>query len=137
MKYNYTSFYIENRPKAIKRPMIEIEVFSKDDSKKFDALIDSGADLSLFNLEIAEALDVDLTNSKPSNFTGIAGNVDGYRVDKLKIKVNGFTETVEIPACFVDSPSVGILLGQDGFFDLYRIKFEKDHDTFEITAAKK
>lgn len=136
MKYNYTSFYIENRPKSIKRPMIEIEVFGKDDSKKFDALIDSGADLSLFNLEIAEALDIDLTNAKSANFTGIAGNVDGYRVDKLKIKVDGFSETVEIPACFVDSPSVGILLGQDGFFDLHRIKFEKDHDTFEVTVTK-
>jgi|SRR3989344_450334 len=137
MKYTYTSFYIENRPKAIKRPMIEIEVFGSDDSKTFDALIDSGADVSLFNLEIAEALGIDLTNAKSANFIGIAGNVDGYRVDKTKIKVNGFSNTVEIPACFVDSPSVGILLGQDGFFDLHRIKFEKDHDTFEITSAKK
>lgn len=137
MKYNYTSFYIEGRSKAIKRPMIEIEVFGKDDSKTFDALIDSGADLSLFNLEIAEALDIDLTNAKPANFTGIAGNVDGYKVDKLKLKVDGFSEAVEIPACFVDSSSVGILLSQDGFFDLYRIKFEKDHDTFEVVAAKK
>ncbi len=137
MKYNYTSFYIENRPKAIKRPMIAIEVFGKDDSKTFDALIDSGADLSLFNLEIAEALGVNLTDAKPANFTGISGNVDGYRIDKLKIKVDGFSEAIEIPACFVDSPSVGILLGQDGFFDLHRIKFEKDHDTFEINAARK
>lgn len=137
MKYNYTSFYIENRPKAIKRPMIEIEVFGKDDSKMFDTLIDSGADLSLFNLEIAEALDIDLINAKPASFTGIAGNVGGYKVDKLKLKVDGFSEAVEIPACFVDSPSVGILLGQDAFFDLHRIKFEKDHDTFEVTAVKK
>lgn len=77
------------------------------------------------------------SNANPANFTGIAGNVDGYRVDKLKIKVNGFSEAIEIPACFVDSPSVGILLGQDGFFDLHRIKFEKDHDTFEVASAKK
>ncbi len=137
MKYTYTSFYIENRSKAIKRPVIEIEVFGKDDSKKFDALIDSGADLSLFNLEIAEALGIDLTNAKSANFTGISGNVNGYRVDKAKIKVDGFSEVIEIPACFVDSPSVGILLGQDGFFDLHRIKFEKDHDTFEINSVKK
>lgn len=137
MKYNYTSFYIEGRSKAIKRPMIEIEVFGPGDSKKFDALIDSGADVSLFNLEIAEALGIDLVNAKPANFTGIAGSVNGYRIDKTKIKVDGFAQAVEIPACFVDSPSVGILLGQDGFFDLHRIKFEKDHDAFEITSVKK
>jgi hypothetical protein len=68
---------------------------------------------------------------------GITGNVDGYRVDKAKIKVDGFSEAVEIPACFVDSPSVGVLLGQEGFFDRHRIKFEKDHDTFEINSIKK
>lgn len=137
MKYNYTSFYIENRPRAIKRPMIPIEVFGPDESKKFNALIDSGADVSLFNLEIAEVLDIDLTNASSAKFTGIAGNVDGYRTDKVKIKVDGFGQAIEIPACFVDSPSVGILLGQDGFFDLHRIKFEKDHDTFEIASAKR
>lgn len=136
MKYKYTSFYIENHPKAIKRPMIEIEVFGRNNSKTFDALIDSGADLSLFNFEIAEVLDIDLTNAKPANFTGIAGSVDGYRVNNLKLKVDGFSETIEIPACFVDSPSVGILLGQYGFFDLHRIKFEKDHDTFEVSFIK-
>ena len=137
MKYNYTSFYIENRPKATKRPMISIEIFGSDDSKNFDALIDSGADVTLMNLEIAEALNIDLTNAKPANFTGISGNVDGYKIEKLKVKVNGFTQTVEMPVCFVDSPSVGILLGQDGFFDLHRIKFAKDHNTFEVTSAKK
>jgi len=36
-----------------------------------------------------------------------------------------------------NSQSVGILLRQDSFFDLHRIKFEKDHDTFEITSVKK
>lgn len=137
MKYNYTSFYVEGRAKAIKRPMVSIEIFGFEDSKKFDALLDSGADVSLMNLEIAEALDIDLVNSKPANFTGISGGVDGCRVDRLKIKLDGFAQAVEIPVCFVDSPSVGILLGQDGFFDLHRIKFEKDHDTFEIISVKK
>jgi hypothetical protein len=30
---------------------------------------------------------------------------------------------------------VPILLGRDAFFDNYRIKFEQDHDTFEITET--
>jgi len=44
---------------------------------------------------------------------------------------------VEIPICFVESPTVSLLLGQEGFFDKYRIKFEKDHDTFEIIPVGK
>lgn len=138
MKYKYTSFYPpEKTVRFIKKPIISIEVFGSDDSKKFDALLDSGADSSLFNIEIAEVLNIDLSNAKPAKFTGISGHINGYRIEKIKIKVDGFVEVVEIPVCFVDSPSVGLLLGQEGFFDLYRIKFEKDHDTFEITSSRK
>jgi hypothetical protein len=34
-------------------------------------------------------------------------------------------------------PSVNILLGQEDFFERYRIKFEKDHDVFEVTISRK
>lgn len=137
MKYNYTSFYIAGHPKAIKRPIISVEIFGSNDIKKFDALLDSGADVSLLSSEIAEALGIDLLNAKPVNFTGISGNLNGYRIERIKVKIEGFAGVIEIPVCFVDSPSVGFLLGQEGLFDLHRIKFEKDHDTFEITSVKK
>lgn len=75
--------------------------------------------------------------NKTVKFTGISGNVNGHRIEKVKIKIDGFSESIQIPACFVDSPTVGLLLGQEGFFDLHRIKFEKDHDTFEINSVKK
>ena len=133
MKYKYTSFYPPDRSfKWIKRPMISIEIFGKKESKKFDALLDSGADCSMFNVEIAELLDINLSNAKPAKFTGISGQINGYRVEKVKIKVDCMTLPVEIPVCFVDSPTVSLLLGGEGFFDLHRIKFEKDHDTFEV-----
>jgi hypothetical protein len=31
---------------------------------------------------------------------------------------------------------VGLLLGQEGFFDKYRIRFEKDYDNFEVIPVK-
>ena len=69
---------------------------------------------------------------KPVKFTGISGHINGFRLEKVKIQIEGIAKSVEIPVCFVDSPTVGLLLGQEGFFDNHRIKFEKDHDTFEI-----
>jgi len=42
---------------------------------------------------------------------------------------------IEVAARYIDSPHVDILLGQEDFFDKFRIKFEKDHDAFEITKA--
>lgn len=138
MKYRYTSFYPPDKTvKFIKKSIVSIEVFGSNDSKKFVALLDSGADCSLFNVEVAEVLKIDLSNAKPVKFTGISGHINGFRLEKVKIKVDCMTKSVKIPICFVDSPTVGLLLGQEGFFDLHRIKFEKDHDTFEITPVKK
>ena len=138
MKYKYTSFYPPDRScKWIKRPMISVEIFGVKESKKFDALLDSGADCSMSNVEIAELLGIDLSKAKVTKFTGISGHINGFRLEKVKIKTDGITEQVEIPVCFVDSPTVSILLGQEGFFDHHRIKFEKDHDTFEINSVRK
>lgn len=46
-------------------------------------------------------------------------------------------EKINIPVGFIDSPSVNVLLGQIGFFDKNKIKFERDHFSFEITPTKK
>lgn len=43
----------------------------------------------------------------------------------------------KVLAGFIESDAVDIILGQDGFFDRFRIKFEKDHNVFEISHSKK
>ena len=47
------------------------------------------------------------------------------------------SEEVEITAGFINSSGVVAILGQDGFFDAFRIKFERDHGIVEITPVKK
>lgn len=46
-------------------------------------------------------------------------------------------EEIEVLAGFIDSSGVAAILGQDGFFDVYKIKFEKDHGIIEITTVRK
>jgi len=138
MKYRYTSFFPpDNSLKWVKKPIVSIEIFGPSGRQTFDALIDSGADCSLFNIQIAQALGLDLSVARRIRMTGISGGVEGYRLEDIEIKIEGIGKTIKIPVCFADSPSIGTLLGQEGFFDQYRIKFEKDHDSFEITPTTK
>src|SRR3989344_3838390 len=138
MKYKYTAFLPEfGQQKWTRRPMIEIEIFGRADNRKFNALIGSGADCSLFNIEVAKLLGFDLSQAKTRDFTGIVGATRCYILDKVEIKVEDFDRPVSIPVGFIERGNVGLLLGQDGFFDSYKIKFERDHDTFEITRVKK
>lgn len=119
------------------RPYIRIRLTGMGVSKDIYALIDSGADRSLFNTQMAESLGLNLDKSAEEVFSGIEGGSLKAKVHKVKIQVVGMSEEIEILAGFIDSSGVVAILGQDGFFDAFRIKFEKDHGIIEITSVKK
>ncbi|MFA4890035.1 MAG: retropepsin-like aspartic protease [Candidatus Paceibacterota bacterium] len=139
MKYKYSALWPQNpSEKWIKRPMVNVEIFGKNGSKKFNALIDSGADYCIFNIQIATLMGFDLSNSPIKPTIGIGGNesMPTYFLDDVEIKIENIDRKVKIPVCFIDSDSVGLLLGQNGFFDSFNVKFMKKHDTFEVDLAK-
>ncbi len=76
MKYEYTSFIDEKNPNsALKRkPLVDLELFGPTDSISVSmALVDSGADYCLFNIEYAKQIGIHLENCFRMDFTGISG----------------------------------------------------------------
>ena len=139
MKYKYSGIYDFSpiSKKLTKRPVIEIELFNGNKNIKGLALVDSGADKSLFNLEYATEIGIDLTHAKKEDFVGIGGKkIQCYVVD-VEIQVEHIDKKFKIEVGFIESETVNMLLGQTGFFDQNRIKFEKDHDVFEIIPVNK
>jgi len=139
MKYQYAPVYNpDTKQKLKKRPVVEIELFGKTSTVKTLALIDSGADRSLFNIQFAKEVGIDFTNAREEGFIGI-GDIKPIKcyVAEIEIKIKGMDNKIKIMAGFINSDSVNALLGQEGFFDNYRIKFEKDHDVFEIIPVRK
>ncbi|MEK9174927.1 MAG: hypothetical protein AAB725_03075 [Patescibacteria group bacterium] len=135
MKYDYTTYLPAENGKFIKRSMIEIEIYGPNGAHKQLALVDSGADKSLFHIEIAKVLGISLSQGKKYVVTGITGQSEEILTEvEIKPKHLG---SIKIPVGFIDSPYVGVLLGQEGFFDKHRIKFEKDHNVFEISPVSK
>jgi hypothetical protein len=137
MKYPYVAISPpDERGRFKKKPLVEIEIFGRHRTIKEFALVDSGADVSLCNIQIAHALAIDLAHAEPKGMIGITGRAETRATD-IEIRVRHLDQRITIPVRFIDSPYVGVLLGQERFFDLHKIKFEKDHDMFEITPAKK
>ena len=137
MKFKYftTSGVVDCRGKMVKRPMLELELLDFKGNKVFDslALVDSGADTTMVNAQYAVALGVDLSKAKDREVMGIGDGKVPVKVGTFSFRIKRIGDEVKVPAWFVDSPNVNILLGQEVFFENYRIKFEKDHDTFEVT----
>lgn len=140
MKFEYLkqpNFANPNRP-WISRPLIPIRLSNKEKHVEVFALVDSGADASLFHSSLAKELGIDLQTGQKQTFFGISGGV-GVEVylHVIRIQIIGASETIDIEAGFTDSLGVGAILGQSGFFDHYHIKFERDKERIEITPTRK
>ncbi|MBI2263198.1 hypothetical protein HY373_01510 [Candidatus Berkelbacteria bacterium] len=123
--------------KWISRPVIPIRIYGPIDNIAIDALIDSGADISLFNLEIGKRLGLDFSDSQIENFLGIGGDGIAAYIYEIEVKILGMPNSIKIKAGFADSPNVIAILGQEDFFDAYRIKFEKYRNIIEINPVSR
>jgi len=136
MKFRYIKFpTADPKRKWISRPIIPIQIEGPRGRWEGHALIDSGADRSLFSFEIGEIIGLDISKGKIEYFGGIGGTRILAYIHKIKMHILGLSGSIEIEAGFTESPGVSAILGQEGFFDAYRIKFERDRGIIEITPV--
>jgi hypothetical protein len=120
----------------ISRPVISVHLSQGGRTVGFDALIDSGADSSIFHSQVAEALGIDLKSGLKKAFFGVTGTSQLAYFHPVELQVVGLPGQINILAGFADSPGVGAVLGQADFFQHFQIKFERYKERIEIKPAK-
>ena len=97
-------------------------------------LIDSGADFNIFHADIAKILKIDLSKLKnPVNFSGINGKGIGY-FSAIDIGIdNNFINTPVVFSNDISDNGYGIL-GQQGFFNKYKIEFDYKGRKINLTS---
>jgi hypothetical protein len=138
MKYKYSVVSGQDNldGSPTKRPIVEVEISRGNHRRKFLALIDSGADQIHMPAAIAEVFGIDRKDCRPWRSMGISMESTPGFVGELTFRINKQSEAFTAPVVFIDT-NVPVLLGRERFFDQYRIRFEKDHDIFEITPIQK
>jgi len=134
MKFDYLkqpNFLNPQKP-WISRPFIPVRLSYKDKHLDVYALIDSGADVSIFHSSIAKELGIDFILGRKEKFFGISGEAIDVYFHKLRLQIIGSPESIELEVGFTDSKGVSAILGQAGFFENYHIKFERDKERIEI-----
>ena len=116
------------------RPVIEIKLKSNLDSLRYEVLVDSGADLCIFNSEVGEAIGIDVKKGKPREVFGVGGKASVYYLHPVKIDVGGWE--YEIQAGFMSdvagrSVPYGVV-GQKGFFENFIVKFDLKKEEIEL-----
>ena len=137
MRYEYSVIYPpDEHGHFLKRPLVEIEIFGPQGTLKELAFIDSGVDRSLFHRDIADLLGIDLTHTERRRTIGITGEAEVAFTD-IVITLPPAKTPLRIPVGFIDSPYVGVLLGQEGFFDQHRIIFARSQGIFTVNQVKR
>lgn len=130
MKFSYKKYGPE-----IIRPVIAIGVGYGDKAVRYEVLVDSGADICIFDAEIGEILGIDVESGEPQLVSGITGAHQPYYVHDVSLVVGGWKH--EIKAGFM--PRLGAdnygVVGQIGFFDRHAVKFEYGKEELELKSS--
>lgn len=110
-------------PLALK-PFVEISLNHNGHTVKTWALLDSGADVSMFDASIATLLGINLTDGLQQHFSGITGQMDAY-FHEVKLELIGLPQPITIAVAFGKMEGVRAILGQADFFQRHKVTFER------------
>ena len=128
MKFNYKHYG------HIPRPVIPITLKGQSASFRYEALIDSGADICLFDEEMGTYLGLNVRSGKAYEVFGIGGKASIYYIHPITIEVGGWPYMIDVgfmEAVAGKTKPFGIL-GQRCFFDKFVVIFDLSKEEIEL-----
>jgi predicted aspartyl protease len=133
MKFRYDTRYTEHGFEMVPRVPIIFRNPKTGMEVPIFCLVDSGASEILINAQVAKMLGIEMEKGKKYIYGGIGGEVEGYR-HKLTMRLMSDKQEFAVACGVLDLPMYDGLLGQIGFFDNYKVIFEKYKKRFEVIA---
>lgn len=128
MKFRY-----KNIAPGVNRPIVPITLrYGNSSPISYSILIDSGADICIFDAQIGQLLGIDIYSGEKGFVSGITGTREPYFIHEVKLTIGG--KSIVIKAGFMFNPGsdwYGIV-GQKGFFDQFTVKFDYSKKEIEI-----
>lgn len=104
-------------------PLIPITLIKENVEIDTDALIDSGANISVFREEIAECLEIVIEDGEEILLQGLGGRIMGY-IHEIKVRVDD--DEFPCKVVFSKELTAGLnILGREGFFEYFQITFNE------------
>jgi hypothetical protein len=116
------------------RPVIPVKIKYGEAEIGYEVLVDSGADLCLFDEEIGKAIGINVRAGRKHEVFGVGGKASFYYLHTVILSVGGWPHKIE--AGFMPEVSGRVipygLVGQKGFFDLFIVKFDLLKEEVEL-----
>ena len=123
---------------GVHRPLLLIRVMGSKKIQKYEVLIDSGADVTIFHTELAELVGIDLSGCEEKSIKGIGDQRQKYFETEVYIMVGKKRKKIKVG--FAEHLGTmgrpyGIA-GQLGFFEHFKISFDYKNKVFQIKENK-
>ena len=120
--------YVTEDGSVVCRPVLKAFLRLKNGRLgKYDFVVDSGADISLGPRQLARDLGLDWRKGERTELTGISKRkvcrLTG-RLFTVEMAIPEVDAPLQIPICLA-SVEAPFLLGREGFFDAFRVEFDK------------
>ena len=133
LKFDYTKLATTDPTRPwVARPLVPIRLVAKSRFAQTLALIDSGADYSIFHSDYAEALGLTTDIGESRKIRGIEGTDVLVYFHTVELQVVGTPEKIKMAVGFADSPGIDAILGQSEFFMHFDIKFGRAKERIEL-----
>ena len=100
--------------------------------------MDSGADFNIFHSEIASVLNIDLNELPKSSFSGINKDAKGImQMAVIEIGIDDYTFNAPIHFSSDISPDGYGIVGQQGFFNRFKVLFNLQARKIELKKSRK
>lgn len=137
MRFPYKKFHVSSRPGSrlvsVCRPVIPIHVCCGRLRVAYEALLDSGADFSIFHAEIGEAIGLDVRRGSPITFAGVGGaTCRGFR-HPVSLALGAWSGRCGVVFAYGLNMPYGIL-GQAEIFNRFHIAFSRRDGWVELRS---
>ncbi len=132
-KYPYT-FRLGDDGTLLRMPIVRVVFTNPKNQKRVEVgcLIDSGADDIFLNMRLADTLGIDMSKGARKEYQGITSAPVVATEQLLSINVRPDTQGFNVTCSFLPDLPVFGLLGQNGFFDNYKVVFKRYENIFEL-----
>lgn len=124
------------RTKYFCKPIIPLRLINSKNNKgvKIDALIDSGADATVFAAEFGRAIGINVGIGEKAQLSGLGGKVINVYFHEVILEVGG--NKIKSLVGFTYAKGIAAILGQIGFFDKFKVSFDQAKGIIEVIPKK-
>ncbi len=133
MRADVLKFKYARYSDTLVRPVIPVTVRHSRRTVAYELLIDSGADLNIFDAALAVDLGIDVEAGVEATVLGATGEVERVFVHPVTLTVGDHTYKTRAAFMLRVADSCYGLAGQRGIFDQFRVTFDLQAEEIELS----